>query len=42
MLDDLGPGLHLAVHDADPVIALGSGDLLGAFGSNSLRSRAAR
>ncbi len=31
ILDDLGPGLHLAVHDADPVIALGSGDILGAF-----------
>ena len=41
MLDDLGPSVHLAVHDADPVIALGSGDLLGAFGSNSLRSQGA-
>jgi hypothetical protein len=39
VLDDLGPGLHLAVHDADPVIALGSGDLLGAFGTNVLRRR---
>ncbi len=39
LLDDLGPGLHLAVHDADPVIALGSGDLMGAFGSNVLRNR---
>lgn len=33
LLDDLGPSVHLAVHDADPVLALGSGDLLGAFGS---------
>jgi hypothetical protein len=31
ILDDLGPGLHLVIHDADPVIALGSGDLLGMF-----------
>ena len=35
-LDDLGPGLHLAIHDADPVIALGSGDILGAFGADSV------
>jgi hypothetical protein len=33
-LDDLGPGLHLAIHDADPVIALGSGDMLGVFNAN--------
>ncbi|MGD9872973.1 MAG: hypothetical protein AB7T27_01760 [Kiritimatiellia bacterium] len=33
ILDDWGTSLHLAVHDADPVIALGSGDVLGAFGS---------
>jgi hypothetical protein len=33
IFEDFGPGLHLAVHDADPVIALGSGDLLGIFGS---------
>ena len=38
LLDDLGPSLHLAVFDADPVIALGSGDLMGAFGSNTLRA----
>ena len=38
LLDDLGPSLHLAVFDADPVIALGSGDLMGAFGSNILRA----
>jgi len=36
ILDDLGPGLHLAIHDADPVIALGSGDMLGAFNANLL------
>ncbi len=33
---DLRPRLHLAIHDADPVIALGSGDLLGAFGGNMI------
>jgi hypothetical protein len=37
LLDDLGPALHLAVFDADPVIALGSGDVMGAFGGNMLR-----
>ena len=34
MLDDLGPGFHLAIHDADPVITLGSGEIFGAFGGN--------
>jgi hypothetical protein len=38
LLDDLGPGIHLAVFDADPVIALGSGDVLGAFGGDVLRA----
>ncbi|MEZ6099679.1 MAG: hypothetical protein R3E01_11985 [Pirellulaceae bacterium] len=36
LLDDLGPGFHLMIYDADPVIALGSGDLMGAFGSQLL------
>ncbi len=36
LLDDLGPTAHFAVFDADPVIALGSGDLMGAFGGNLL------
>ncbi len=40
MLDDLGPGFHLAIFDADPVIALGSGDVMGAFGGNVLRGSA--
>jgi hypothetical protein len=40
LLDDLGPSLHLAVFDADPVIALGSGDLMGAFSANILRAGA--
>jgi len=31
-IDDLGPALHIAIYDADPVIALGSGDIFGAFG----------
>jgi hypothetical protein len=34
VLAALGPGLHLAVHDADPVVALGSGDILSAFGAD--------
>lgn len=38
ILDDLGTSLHLAIHDADPVLVLGSGDVLGAFGSNVLDS----
>ena len=35
MIDDFGPGIHFAIHDADPVIALGSGDIFGAFGANT-------
>ncbi|MFW5802335.1 MAG: hypothetical protein ACOCWJ_00315 [Verrucomicrobiota bacterium] len=31
--DMLGPSIHFAVRDGDPVLALGGGDLLGAFGS---------
>lgn len=34
ILDDLGPSVHIAINDGDPVIALGSGDILGAFGGN--------
>lgn len=33
-IDDLGPAIHFAIYDADPVIALGSGDILGAFGGD--------
>lgn len=36
LLEKLGPGVHLAVLDADPVVALGNGDLLGGFGSRQL------
>ena len=36
MMDDLGPAVHLAVFDADPVIALGSGDVMGAFGGSMM------
>lgn len=36
LLDDLGPGMHLAIHDGDPVIALGSGDILGAFSADTI------
>jgi hypothetical protein len=38
ILDTLGNGIHIAIHDADPVLALGSGDVLGAFGGNVLRN----
>ena len=34
--DDLGPAIHLAVHDADPVISLGTADLLGIFNDSRL------
>jgi hypothetical protein len=37
ILDDLGPSVHLAVHDSDPIIAVGSGDILGAFGESVAR-----
>jgi hypothetical protein len=33
IFDLLGPGLHVAIQDADPIITTGTGDLLGAFGS---------
>ncbi|MCC9598958.1 hypothetical protein LOC67_00190 [Stieleria sp. JC731] len=39
ILDDFGPSAHVAVFDADPVIALGSGDVFGAFGGTSFRGR---
>ncbi|KAA5539185.1 hypothetical protein FYK55_25020 [Roseiconus nitratireducens] len=37
MLDDFGPSVHVAIFDADPIIAMGSGDVFGAFGGNVLR-----
>ena len=37
LLDDLGPAFHVAIADADPIIALGSGDIMGAFGGDMLR-----
>ncbi len=37
LLDQLGPGLHLALADSDPIIGTGSGDLLGSFGSGGAR-----
>ena len=36
IFEDFGPGLHLALHDADPIIALGSGDILGVFSADML------
>ena len=35
-LDTLGPAVHFALRDAQPVVAFGSGDLLGVFGSRGL------
>ncbi len=32
--DQLGPGVHLAIQDSNPLIALGSGDVLGMMGGN--------
>ncbi len=32
VLDTLGPGLHLAIRDGDPIVAQGNGDILGALG----------
>ena len=37
MLDDFGPSVHVAIFDADPIIAMGSGDIFGAFGGDVLR-----
>lgn len=34
--DKIGPGVHLAIHDADPIITFGAGDTLGIFGSQTL------
>lgn len=34
IFDKIGPGVHLAVHDADPILTFGSGDALGLFGSS--------
>ena len=33
VLDLLGPDLHIAVHDADPIISIGNGELAGLFGA---------
>lgn len=40
IFDVMGPGLHLAVQDSDPIITLGTTDLLGAFGTAALGPRA--
>jgi len=34
--DKIGPGIHLAVHDADPILTFGAGDALGIFGAPML------
>lgn len=33
VLDNLGPSLHVVIHDSNPIVALGSGDLLRAVGA---------
>jgi hypothetical protein len=35
--DKIGPGVHLAIHDADPIITFGAGDALGIFGAPTMR-----
>jgi hypothetical protein len=37
LLDLLGPGIHLALADGDPVLSTGSGDLAGIFGGAGTR-----
>ncbi len=39
VVQDLGPSISLAVHDSDPVIVLGSGDLAGLFGAEARSGR---
>ena len=34
VFDRLGPGFHIAIQDADPIIALGNADVLGSFGGS--------
>lgn len=36
LFDLLGPGFHLAVQDADPIIVLGNADILGGFGGQAM------
>ena len=36
IFDRLGPGIHVAVQDADPIIVLGNADLLGSFSGQML------
>lgn len=36
IFDRFGPGLHVAVQDADPIIVLGNADLLGSFAGQML------
>jgi hypothetical protein len=38
LLDQFGPGIHLALADGDPVLSTGSGDLAGIFGGGAMRS----
>jgi len=35
----MGPAVHLAIGDSDPIIALGTGDIMGAFGGNAAMMR---
>lgn len=42
VFDQFGPGLHVAIQDADPIIVLGNDDLLGALGGDSLTENLTR
>ena len=37
--DKIGPSIHLAVHDADPILTFGAGDALGVFGAPFMGGR---
>ncbi|NIL97979.1 MAG: hypothetical protein GTO53_09520 [Planctomycetales bacterium] len=37
MVDDFGPGVHVAIFDSDPILAMGSGDIFGAFGGEIMQ-----
>ena len=39
VFDELGPSVHFAVRDSDPVLAIGGSDLLGAFGGDATLMR---
>jgi len=42
IFDRLGPGLHIAIQDADPIIVLGNADLLGGFAGQAFTAELTR